>query len=192
MDIVISCHVSFSKCHFAHFEIADYSFLGLYFWHAFIIFKYIFLLLILSFSTINSEWTWLWIILAAHFCMNLFSPELLVGGKVQNSFSHFSEFLLLLFLFVLGSVQKSDSWLPEFSWCFPPPTSFFKFSFIFSFGYAEPLLLQGLVSSCSEQKILTGCGAQVSHCCGFSCFEVRTLRHMGPVTAAPGLSSTVQ
>ena len=106
MDIVISCHVSFSKCHFAHFEIVDYSFLGLYFWHAFIIFKDIFLLLILSFSTINSEWTWLWIILAAHFCMNLFSPELLVGGKVQNSFSHFSEFLLLLFLFDFRKCAK--------------------------------------------------------------------------------------
>ena len=55
MDIVISCHVSFPKCHFAPFEILDYSFLGLHFWHAFIIFKDIILLLILSFSTINSE-----------------------------------------------------------------------------------------------------------------------------------------
>ena len=70
----------------------------------------------------------------------------------------------------------------------PSPTSFFKFYlFIFSFGCAESLLPQALFSGCGEQRLLSSRGAQVSQCRGFFCFGVRTLGHVGPVVAAPGL-----
>jgi len=40
---------------------------------------------------------------------------------------------------------------------------------LFIFGCAEPLLLNGLLSSFDEQGLLSICSVWASHCGGFSC-----------------------
>ena len=40
-------------------------------------------------------------------------------------------------------------------------------------------LLHGLFSSCGNQGLLSSCGAQASHCHGFSCCGARALGHSG-------------
>ena len=42
------------------------------------------------------------------------------------------------------------------------------FVYLFIFGCAGCLWLHGLFSSCGEQELLSRCGAQASHCGGFS------------------------
>ena len=42
--------------------------------------------------------------------------------------------------------------------------------FLFAFGCSGSSLFQGLFSSCGEWWLLSSCGAQVSHCGGFSCY----------------------
>ena len=64
---------------------------------------------------------------------------------------------------------------PPHQWtCFPVPQFFFflikkLFIYLFIFGNAGSSLLCGLFPSCEEQGLLSGCGVQASHCCGFSC-----------------------
>ena len=41
------------------------------------------------------------------------------------------------------------------------------------------LAVHGLFSSCGEQQLLSSCGAQASHCGGFSCWGARALEHSG-------------
>ena len=36
-----------------------------------------------------------------------------------------------------------------------------------------------IFSSCGKQRLHCSCGAQVSHCCGFSCCRAWALEHMG-------------
>ena len=63
------------------------------------------------------------------------------------------------------------------------------------------LAVHGLVSSCSEQGLLSSCGAQASHCRGFSCWGARALecsgfgswQHVGSVVVVqPGLAALWQ
>ena len=53
----------------------------------------------------------------------------------------------------------------------------FKNNFIYLFGCAGSSRLLRLFSNCGEQKLLSGCGVQASHCSGFSCCETQTLKH---------------
>ena len=48
---------------------------------------------------------------------------------------------------------------------------------IYLFLVVLSLLLHGLFSSCSEQGLLSSCGAQASHCSGFSCCRAQALEH---------------
>ena len=52
-----------------------------------------------------------------------------------------------------------------------------SFLYLFIFGCAGSLLLQGLFSSCIKQELLSICGVQASHHCGFgfSCCGARAL-----------------
>ena len=45
-------------------------------------------------------------------------------------------------------------------------------------------------SSCIQQELLSSCGAQASHCGGFSCCGARALGRWASVVVAPMLSST--
>ena len=54
------------------------------------------------------------------------------------------------------------------------------FIILFLFGHTGYSLLQGVFSSCSEQGLLSGCGAQVSHCGGFSCCRAWALGLQAP------------
>ena len=58
----------------------------------------------------------------------------------------------------------------------------YLFIYLFTFGCAGSLLLLWLFSSCRERDLLSSCGAQTSHCGGWSCCGARAL---GP----PGSSS---
>ena len=43
-------------------------------------------------------------------------------------------------------------------------------------------------SSCGEQRLLSSCGAQASHCSGFSCCSAWAIGHAGSVVMAHKLS----
>ena len=51
-------------------------------------------------------------------------------------------------------------------------------------------MLHGLLSSCSEWKLLPSWGVQASHCDGLPCPGAEVLEHTGSVVVAPGLYST--
>ena len=57
------------------------------------------------------------------------------------------------------------------------------------FGYAGSSLLRGLFSSCGEWGLLPGCGAQSSHCGGFSCCGAQAQGSQASVVVALGLWS---
>ena len=50
------------------------------------------------------------------------------------------------------------------------------------FDCAGSSMLRRLFSSCSNQRLLSSCGAQVSHCGGFSCCQARALGCMGCIS----------
>ena len=54
-----------------------------------------------------------------------------------------------------------------------------NFIYLVSFGCAGSLLLHGLFSGFSERGLLSGCGAQASHCDDFSCCRAWALGHLG-------------
>ena len=51
--------------------------------------------------------------------------------------------------------------------------------FLFIFGYSESSLMCRLISSWGKLGLLSSCGAQASHCNGFSCCRAWALRHIG-------------
>ena len=53
-----------------------------------------------------------------------------------------------------------------------------KTVYLFIFGCAGSLLVWAF-SSCSEWGLLSSCGAQSSHCGGFSCYRAQALGHTG-------------
>ena len=55
---------------------------------------------------------------------------------------------------------------------------FFHFVYLFIFGSSGSSFLSGPFSSCDEQMLLSSCGAQASHCTGFSCFGAGAPGHM--------------
>ena len=67
-------------------------------------------------------------------------------------------------------------------------TYFYNFVY-FIFGCARPWLLQRLLSSCSEQGLLSSCGVQASHCGGFACCRAQALGARALVVVAYELSS---
>ena len=90
-------------------------------------------------------------------------------------------------------------WPTNFSihkWVLPATTfllqrysfSFWEGRFLFLlFGCTGSWLLCGLSSSCSEQGLLSGCGAVASYCGGFSCCGARLHGRQASVVVAPGL-----
>ena len=60
---------------------------------------------------------------------------------------------------------------------------------IYIFGRAGSLLLSTgfLRAGCSEQGLLSSCGAWASHCGGFSCDGAQALGCVGSAVEAPGL-----
>ena len=64
-----------------------------------------------------------------------------------------------------------------------------KKSYSFTLGYAGSLSLHRLFSSCSKRGLLSSCGAQASHCSGFSCCIARALGAWASVVEAPRLQS---
>ena len=54
-----------------------------------------------------------------------------------------------------------------------------KIIFKIYFGCTGSLLLHRLFFSFDEQQLLSSCGAQASHCGGFSCCRAQALGHMG-------------
>ena len=57
--------------------------------------------------------------------------------------------------------------------------SIFYFIFYSIFGCSESSLLCGLISSWGELGLLSSCGAQASHCNGFSRCRAWALKHIG-------------
>ena len=53
-----------------------------------------------------------------------------------------------------------------------------NFIYLSIFGCAGSLLLHRLLSSCSNQGLLSSCSAWASCCSGFSCCKARALGHM--------------
>ena len=51
--------------------------------------------------------------------------------------------------------------------------------YLFIFGCAGSAFLLWFFSSCREQDLLSSCGAQTSHCSGWSCCRARALGHPG-------------
>ena len=68
----------------------------------------------------------------------------------------------------------------------------FSLMILFICGRVGSPLLPGLCSSCGEQGLLSGCGAQASHCGGFSCCGAWALCPQTAGAAAPGSWSTAQ
>ena len=60
--------------------------------------------------------------------------------------------------------------------------------YLFIFGCVGSLLLPGFFSSWSEQRLLSGCGAWVSHCSVFSCCWAWALGCLNSVVVAHRLS----
>ena len=54
-----------------------------------------------------------------------------------------------------------------------------NFIYLFIFDCAGSSLPRGLFSSCGEWGLLSSCGAQTSHCSGFSCCRARDLGCVG-------------
>ena len=63
------------------------------------------------------------------------------------------------------------------------------YTLIFFFGCAGSSLLPGLPSSCSEQGLLSSCGAPAYHCGSFSCWGAQALGCVGSVDVSRRLSS---
>ena len=71
---------------------------------------------------------------------------------------------------------------------FPPGTSFFKISYLFLAALGLCCFMRAF-SSCSEQGLLSSCGARAAHCSGFSCCKARVLGAQASAVAAHRLSS---
>ena len=71
---------------------------------------------------------------------------------------------------------------------FPPGTSFLKISYLFLAALGLCCYMRAF-SSCSEQGLLSSCGARASHCSGFSCHKAWVLGARGSVVAAHRLGS---
>ena len=69
----------------------------------------------------------------------------------------------------------------SFSFSFLKKIIYFWLCWVFIAGW-------GCFSSCSEQGLVSRCGAQASHSSGFSRFGVWALAHMGLVVVAYGLA----
>ena len=63
----------------------------------------------------------------------------------------------------------------------------FSLMILFICGRVGSPLLPGLCSSCGEQGLLSGCGAQASHCGGFSCCGAQALEPQASVAGEHGL-----
>ena len=96
-------------------------------------------------------------------------------GTVKNSF----------FLHILKEVLH-----PPLSLLSPPESRelFFFFPIVFIFG---SLLLCRLLLWLLRVGLLSGCGAQASHCGGFSCSRAQALGHVGSVVVAHRSSCSV-
>ena len=79
------------------------------------------------------------------------------------------------------SLQFSLLNIPGFSSFFFKKIIYFWLCWVFIAGW-------GCFSSCSEQGLVSRCGAQASHSSGFSRFGVWALAHMGLVVVAYGLA----
>ena len=55
----------------------------------------------------------------------------------------------------------------------------FFYNFVYFFGWAGSLLLHRLFSGCSKWRLLCSCGAEASHCDGFSCCRAWAPGHEG-------------
>ena len=66
---------------------------------------------------------------------------------------------------------------------------FFKFIYLFIFGCIGVFVAARGLSLVAGEQALLCCGAQASHCGGFSCCGARTLGVQASVVAARGLSS---
>ena len=64
----------------------------------------------------------------------------------------------------------------------PPPLPFIFFLFYLFWLHWVFVAARGLLSSCSEQELLSACGPQASHCGSLSCCGRRALS--GPVVVA--------
>lgn len=67
---------------------------------------------------------------------------------------------------------------------------FLKFLFIFILGCVVSLFLNGLFSSCGEQRLLSRGSAQVTNCRAFSCCEAWAPGRVGSGLATPRLHGT--
>ena len=65
----------------------------------------------------------------------------------------------------------------------------YGFIILFIFDRAGSWLPRGFFSSCSEQGLLSSCGAWASHCGGFSCCRAQALGPRTSAVVARGLSS---
>ena len=65
-----------------------------------------------------------------------------------------------------------------------------KISYSFIFGCIGSLSLHRLFSGYSKRGLLSSCGAQASHCSGFSCCRARALDIWASVVETPRLQST--
>ena len=78
-----------------------------------------------------------------------------------------------------ASVSKNKADLKLLAWKSVQDTvfGFFKQFYLFIYGCAGSSLLQGLFSSCSEQRLPSSCHAVASHCSAFSGCRTWALEH---------------
>ena len=93
------------------------------------------------------------------------------------SWLSYSLFFLEMTFSSLKYLSESIFWDTEIHHAFFFKQFLFLHSFSFIFGYAGSLLPCGLSSCCGKQGLPSSCGAQASHCSGFSCHGSQALEH---------------
>ena len=100
-----------------------------------------------------------------------------------------------ILVFSPGATQLATAWPPKCAYInlawFPEVHGLFLFFFwiyLFIFVRAGFELRAGASSSCGEQKLLSSCGARLSHCGAFSCCRAQALGTSASVVMAHVLS----
>ena len=82
--------------------------------------------------------------------------------------------------------SQERPWRPAIPLCH---NFIYLFIYVFISGCAGSPLLFGFFSRCGERGPLSSCGAQSSHCSGFSCCRARALGMQASVAVTSGLQS---
>ena len=131
----------------------------------------------------NTSWK-LWVQVCGRVCLSSSTPWVLQSGllewpcsgrPIRESSSILS---ILLLCHPLGSLleMQNPRFHPKLS---EAEFTIYKKIYLSVFGHAGSSLLPAAFSRCGEWLAVLCCGAQASHCCGFSLCRAWGSRHMG-------------